>query len=80
MWNSIKHWGRQIKNVTVDQVKRLKLEKNDLIEQSTSQKLGSFTGVQTIVTAQYFIINDKLKLWEKVIETECADQIAAPIR
>ncbi len=72
--NSLRVFERDQLDKILDE---LRLQNSGLIEQSTAQKLGAFTGVQAIVTGRYSIINNKIKLWIKVIETESAFQIAA---
>lgn len=62
----------------LDQVlEELRLQQSGLIDQTTAKQLGAFTCVEAIVTGQYSLLGNKLKIWVKVIETESAFQIAA---
>lgn len=55
----------------------LKLQHSGLVDSSTTQQLGAFTGVEAIVIGEYAIVDKKVKLWIKVLETESAFQVAA---
>ena len=58
-------------------LEELRLHQSGLIDPQTAKDLGTFTGVEAIITGQYTLSGKKIKLWVKAIETESAYQIAA---